>query len=101
MKPTRRRTFKQSERLLIYQRDKYKCQLCGKDLTDIPNDRIIDHKVPLKLGGSNKFKNVWLLCYECDNNKSDKLIPQAVLTIKNKKIRHYYFNIMLRINKQY
>jgi 5-methylcytosine-specific restriction endonuclease McrA len=74
----KRKTFSKAQRLSIFERDNYKCQLCDKDLSNLPNDRIIDHKIPLSKLGSNRIENLWLLCGDCDKNKKSEILPCVV-----------------------
>lgn len=74
----RRKQFSKAERLAIFERDGYTCQLCRKDLRELPEDRILDHIIPLSKCGSNGQHNIWLLCNECDKRKHSSVIPQAL-----------------------
>ena len=49
-----------------------------KDLTELPTERILDHKIPLSQLGSNKLTNIWLLCSDCDKNKKSEILPCAI-----------------------
>ena len=74
----KRKSFSKEERLFIFNRDNYTCQLCKKDLTELPTERILDHKIPLSQLGSNKLTNIWLLCSDCDKNKKSEILPCAI-----------------------
>lgn len=74
----KRKSFSKDERLFVFKRDNYTCQLCGKDLTELPTERILDHKIPLSQLGSNKLTNIWLLCSGCDKNKKSEVLPCAI-----------------------
>ena len=74
----KRKTFSKTEREFIFQRDNYTCQLCGKDLSELPNERVLDHKIPLSQLGSNKMKNIWLLCDDCDKNKRSDILLELI-----------------------
>lgn len=71
-------TFHPRIRNLIFRRDKFKCQLCDKDLKELPKERVLDHKIPLSKFGTNDLSNIWLLCNTCDKQKGSELIPVAV-----------------------
>jgi len=73
-----RKTFSKAQRLFIFERDGYKCQLCGKDLSGLPKERVLDHKIPLSQLGSNRLTNIWLLCAGCDRNKKSEILPCVI-----------------------
>lgn len=81
---SKRKTFSKHKRWAIFLRDKFICQLCSKDLKDLPEERIIDHKEPLSKGGSNKFNNLWLLCIQCDREKGSEILPEVI----NDRLQH-------------
>lgn len=51
----------------LFEKYKYKCNLCNKE-----KNLIIDHIVPLSKGGTNDFKNLQILCQECNQKKGKK-----------------------------
>jgi hypothetical protein len=60
----------------IFHRDKGRCQLCGRDLTNIlvPTiERHIDHMVPLKASGTNDPTNFQLTCEPCNTSKGARV----------------------------
>jgi len=65
-----REQFPLATRNLICARQKWKCNFCVDTLTDI---FIIDHMVPLFLGGSNDTHNLQALCPSCDRFKTSYL----------------------------
>jgi len=73
-----RKKFNKDERLFIFKRDNYTCQLCKKDLADLPEERVLDHIVPLSQYGHNRFTNIWLLCDACDKQKKSQVLPCAI-----------------------
>jgi 5-methylcytosine-specific restriction endonuclease McrA len=74
----KRKKFSKKEREYIFNRDEYICQICHKNLKNLPKERILDHIVPLSKFGTNEFTNIWLLCSECDSDKKSKIIPDAI-----------------------
>lgn len=73
-----RKFFKKGFRKKICERDGFRCQLCQKDLSELPQERILDHKIPLAKKGSNQQHNIWLLCMACDRKKKDTLLQPVV-----------------------
>lgn len=81
--------FKRSD---IYERDGWKCQLCGKAVNpklSFPNPACasLDHVIPLSRGGSHKTTNVQLAHLRCNTargNKVPNLSPRPPLVRKQK-----------------
>ncbi len=66
-----RKSLTPSERFDIMSRDKFRCQLCGA--TAKHNARLeVDHKIPVKKGGTNDPDNLWTLCFSCNRGKAAK-----------------------------
>lgn len=60
-------------KVAIFHRDKGRCQVCGKDLSNLLylGEQVhYDHVIPLNLGGSNDPTNFQLLCMEHNLSKS-------------------------------
>ena len=57
-------THRPEVRARIFERDGYKCLLCGamEDLT-------IDHIIPVYRGGSDEDNNLQILCRSCNSRK--------------------------------
>lgn len=68
-------------RTKVLERDKYKCQICGKecDKNDTswgfsgPDFPTLDHIIPLAKGGTHTWNNVQCACGMCNSNKRDLL----------------------------
>lgn len=68
-----------AKRFLIMRRDGFRCQICGKSVSDNENVKLeIDHKVPVSKGGSSQIDNLWTLCFECNRGKRDKDLHHKV-----------------------
>lgn len=55
-------------RYRILQRDHSACQRCGRTPVDGVK-LVIDHKIPVELGGDSSDENLWVLCEECNLGK--------------------------------
>jgi len=83
--------FKRSD---IYERDGWKCQLCGKAVNpklSFPNPACasLDHVIPLSRGGSHKTTNVQLAHLRCNTsrgNKVENLSPRPPLILNQKEV---------------
>lgn len=53
----------------VYERDRYRCQYCGRPFT--PAALNLDHVVPLSRGGRSNWKNVVCCCLSCNRRKGD------------------------------
>jgi 5-methylcytosine-specific restriction endonuclease McrA len=71
--------------LKVFERDGWKCHLCGKttDATkrgtwhqDAPE---LDHIIPLSKGGPHTYANTACSCRSCNNSKSNKIVRQSDL----------------------
>jgi hypothetical protein len=56
-------------RFLIFSRDNYRCQICGRSAQDGATLEI-DHKTPVANGGNGNRENLWTLCFECNRGKA-------------------------------
>ena len=67
--------FSKAFKTKIFEICNYECQLCNpkKNLLYLPEERVIDHKIPLSRGGSNAIGNLWLVCKDCDKKKNNEL----------------------------
>ena len=61
-------------RNLIFQRDAYTCQGCGR--VAFPRDLEVDHIVPLQAGGPDIDSNRQTLCIECHQIKTAEEVKQ-------------------------
>ncbi|WP_369598523.1 HNH endonuclease [Sinorhizobium meliloti] len=69
----------------VFDRDKWKCQICGvktpRKLRGTMDDRApeLDHVMPLSLGGAHSYMNTQCACRKCNREKSDTLPAQIGL----------------------
>jgi hypothetical protein len=63
------RTFKDSEKRTVYERQEGMCKKCGK-VCDI-SEMEADHITPYSKGGHTTLDNCQMLCRECNRRKSD------------------------------
>lgn len=77
--------IKPEQRLAIYERDNYECQLCNKPVPKgydynklgwSAHGPSLDHIVPRSKGGSHKPNNLQLVHNICNSIKSDTLQPE-------------------------
>lgn len=79
MKKVGRKKFSRAQKRRVFERDGYKCKMCSKNMSDIPQSanshyfnkviaahRVIAHIVPLCDGGTNDFSNLELRCKRCE-----------------------------------
>lgn len=60
-------------RLKIYQRDRWKCQICGKRVTQ--QEATLDHIVPTAMNGNNQQANLQLAHRSCNSRRGAGRIP--------------------------
>ena len=59
-------------RFEILEKNNFRCAYCGRTANVATLQ--IDHKIPLKLGGTNNKENLTVACWECNIGKKDKLL---------------------------
>lgn len=59
-------------RVTVFDRDDYKCQICGRTIDD-GIELQVDHKIPVAHGGTNDLDNLHTLCSECNIGKGARL----------------------------
>jgi hypothetical protein len=65
----KRKAISKKLRLLILERDGYRCCLCGRTAKETKLE--VDHKIPVAKGGTDSLNNLWTLCIDCNRGKSD------------------------------
>ena len=65
----RRKNLKAKTRFAVLDRDQHRCVVCGATPED---DRlVVDHILPVSLGGSDEMDNLRTLCNECNVGRSN------------------------------
>lgn len=85
----RRRAGREGKRVYrarVFERDGWACRLCGDPLdrsADVPHPlaAVIDHIVPLALGGEHAHYNVQAAHFLCNSQKRDQLQGQVALPL--------------------
>jgi len=81
-----REKFPVATRNFVCAKQKWKCNFCKETLSDI---FIIDHMVPLFLGGTNENHNLQSLCPSCDRYKTSYLDHRVIKPLSEKKTLGY------------
>jgi hypothetical protein len=61
----------------IYQRDRFVCAYCRKDMVTDARSRCVDHVIPISRGGSHDERNLVTACKKCNAKKASKLPDEA------------------------
>lgn len=72
----KRKKFSVEERKKIYRKTNGHCYICG-EVVDFDSFEI-EHRIPLKKGGSNNFDNLFPSCH-CCNTMKNSIYPQELL----------------------
>lgn len=68
--PQKRKAIDNKLKYAVLQRDNSTCQRCGANIHNTPNVKlVIDHKIPVEMGGKTTIDNLWTLCSECNGGK--------------------------------
>jgi len=70
--PHKRKAVTPTLRFSILNRDRFRCQYCGK--TALEAELAIDHIIPVAAGGQTVPENLVAACIRCNSGKSDKRI---------------------------
>jgi hypothetical protein len=68
--PQLRKVIDNKLKYAVLQRDNSTCQRCGANIHNTPDVKlVIDHKIPVELGGDTTIDNLWTLCNDCNGGK--------------------------------
>lgn len=79
----KRKSISPKVRFEVFKRDSFTCQYCGKQAPDVVLE--IDHMKPVSDGGDNSIINLITSCWDCNRGKSDRLISDKSIIIKQKE----------------
>jgi|SRR5688572_3894923 len=71
--------FERVYKLIVFERDGWRCQICGKDTprnrrgTRYGNAPELDHRIPISKLGPHTYANTQCACRECNMRKGNKL----------------------------
>lgn len=71
-------------RPLIYKRDGYECQYCGR-LTELT----IDHVIPSSKGGKDTWENMVTACLKCNLKKGNKSLKESGMVLATQPKRPF------------
>lgn len=63
-------------RLMVFERDSYKCHYCSKQLTRF--SATLDHIQPVSKGGDNSFENLVTACLHCNSERGNKPVMDFI-----------------------
>ena len=75
-----------SKRILVFERDRYRCRYCGHAVRLIELQRpkymaTLDHVIPVSRGGTRDMENLVTACCRCNNKKADKSVEEAGMVL--------------------
>jgi len=79
--PQLRKQIDNKLKYAVLKRDNSTCQRCGANIQNTPGVKlVVDHKIPVELGGETTIDNLWTLCSDCNGGK------QAFFTDQNTEL---------------
>lgn len=64
----------------VFNRDKYTCQYCGRQVRELT----LDHVVPRRLGGEHSWENIVSACKVCNRRKGGRTPHEAGMKLLRK-----------------
>jgi Restriction endonuclease len=78
----KKRTISLKLRFEIFERDGYKCVVCGRSASDGIKLQV-DHIHPFSKGGLSEKSNLATLCHECNIGKGNKVFGNQYLETRH------------------
>jgi len=72
-------------RLRVFERDNYKCNYCGKQLTRF--NATLDHLQPVSKGGDNSYENLITSCLHCNSQRGNRPVMDIIREKKSLKTK--------------
>ena len=79
----KRKSIGNKLRFEVFKRDSFTCKWCGKSSPDVVLN--IDHIEPVSKGGTNEILNLVTSCFECNSGKSNRLLSDDTVVVKQKE----------------
>jgi hypothetical protein len=67
-----------AKRFAVFERDKFTCQYCGRNVKDHKAVLVVDHINPKKRGGGETLDNLITSCVECNSGKRARLMKDLI-----------------------
>lgn len=99
MKRERRKLTKKL-RYEILERDRRKCQMCGRTPYEDGVKLEVDHKIPIAKGGRTELNNLWTLCQDCNKGKGKKIFIEPEKEF-NTKIYYFAIDELIKIKRKF
>lgn len=77
---SRRFTSMKYRKKIMFNRDEWKCQYCGKNLDW--STATVDHVFPTSRGGTSSWKNCVSSCWHCNNKKGQRTPAEASMVLR-------------------
>lgn len=86
----------------ILRRDDYRCQYCGRQVSNLT----VDHVVPRHRGGTHCWENLVAACPQCNRRKGGRTLEEAHMTLlrqpfEPKPTARYLFGAYLESNEDW
>ena len=78
----RPRLQKRLTRFEIFNRDKFTCQYCGRQIKDLT----LDHIVPRSRGGTHEWENIASCCFPCNLRKAGRTPAEAGMKLTRRPL---------------
>ncbi|HHS98154.1 MAG TPA: HNH endonuclease [Chloroflexi bacterium] len=86
----------------ILRRDEYRCQYCGRKVSNLT----VDHVIPRHRGGQHSWENLVAACPQCNRRKGGRTLEEARMKLLRKPFEpkptaRYLFGSYLQENEEW